>query len=173
MFWRMMRRVSAVRYASGIVMRRLALCGRDRQDALSPGTAPAHLSSSVRSSHCTDPVIRAFCWRTMRWRAREQARSHRMGLRCRINVSPTLSSRARACSPCTPSPSYQSGPSRMALQAPSGWPASGLRPRSDQSHPPGHRSDTHCPCRSCALSSQTMRAARAHRRRSCASRSDP
>ena len=55
--------ISAVRNASGRVIRRFAL------------------SSSVRSNHCTLAVFKAFCCRVMRCRARLQIRSERMGLR--------------------------------------------------------------------------------------------
>lgn len=40
-----------------------------------------HESSRVRSNHWTLAVIMAFCWMTIRWRASEQTRSDRIGLR--------------------------------------------------------------------------------------------
>ncbi len=72
------RTISAVRNASGRVIRRFALQwflnhtfhGRLKN---------IYLSSSVLSNHCTLLVIRVFWWRTMRCLAKLQTRSDRMG----------------------------------------------------------------------------------------------
>jgi hypothetical protein len=63
MFCKVLRTISAVRNASGRVMRRLAL------------------SSRVRSNHWTLEVINAFWCRTIKCLAKLQTRSERMGLR--------------------------------------------------------------------------------------------
>ena len=62
-FAAMIRMASAHRKPSGREMRRLAE------------------SSSVRSSHCTEAVMGAFMASAIRYLAREQIRSQRMGLR--------------------------------------------------------------------------------------------
>lgn len=67
-FCKVVRMTSAVRKASGMVIRRLAL-RRSRVSVDREGKRhydETHESSRVRSNHWTLAVIMAFCWMTMR-----------------------------------------------------------------------------------------------------------